>query len=360
MPVRLVNAGAVPYLRSQTVYHGVARAFSKDTPNTIILVSPEDPYVCIGYHQELDKEVDVEFCASNEIPVVRREVGGGAVYLDANQVFTQWVFRPGSLPMRMEERFKLHAYPIIAVYKSLGIEAFFRPINDIQVKGGKKIGGMGAAAIGNAEVVVSSLMFDFNFELMAKVLKVPDEKFRDKIYQSLQEYMTTMKKELGAKPRREMIKELYIEKCEEILKEKVEEGHFTDAELQAMEVLDEKFPTEEWLKLKGSHVRPAVKIHSGVWVGDTTYKATGGLIRARIRIRDSYIDDISLSGDFTFYPQTRLIDFEKTLLQTEVTEEKLLEKIRNFYRESGVQSPGVEAEDWVKAITMFAKSIEEG
>jgi lipoate-protein ligase A len=169
-----------------------------------------------------------------------------------------------------------------------------------------------------------------------------------------------MKKELGAKPRREMIKELYIEKCEEVLKEKVEESHFTDAELQAMESLDAKFSSEEWLRLKGNHVRPAVKIHSGIWVGDTTYKATGGLIRARIRIRDNYLDDISLSGDFTFYPQTRLSDFEKTLLQTEISEEKLLEKIRNFYRESGVQSPGVEAEDWVKAITLFAESIEKG
>ena len=194
MSIRLVDAGTVPYLRSQTVYHGVAKARTERTPNTIILVIPEEAYVCIGLHQELDKEVDLAFCKANNIPIVRREVGGGAVYLDEGQVFTQWIFRPDRLPMRVDKRFALFAKPLVETYKALGIQAYFRPINDIQVSG-KKIGGTGAAAIGNAEVLVGSFLFDFNFELMSKVLKVPDEKFRDKIFHSLQEYMTTMKLE---------------------------------------------------------------------------------------------------------------------------------------------------------------------
>ena len=37
-------------------------AMTEDTPDTIILVSPIDPYVCIGYHQELEKEVDLAYC----------------------------------------------------------------------------------------------------------------------------------------------------------------------------------------------------------------------------------------------------------------------------------------------------------
>ena len=52
-------------------------------------------------------------------------------------------------------------------------------------------------------MLVGSLMFDFNSELMARVLKVPSEKMRDKVYQSLQEYMTTMTRELGRLPDRE-------------------------------------------------------------------------------------------------------------------------------------------------------------
>ncbi|RMD95255.1 MAG: lipoate--protein ligase family protein, partial [Calditrichaeota bacterium] len=183
MAIRFIDAGVVSYVRSQTIYHGLAYARHEKSPDTIILVSPETPYVCIGFHQELEKEVDVAFCHAHGIPILRREVGGGAVYLDRNQVFTQWVMSPDRLPWNLERRFEVYASPLVKTYRALGVEANFRPVNDIHVAG-RKIGGTGAAAIGNAEVVVGSLMFDFDTELMAKVLKVPSEKFRDKVYQS--------------------------------------------------------------------------------------------------------------------------------------------------------------------------------
>jgi lipoate-protein ligase A len=41
----------VPHLESQTIYHAIAHAMDGSTPNTIALVSPDRPYVCIGYHQ---------------------------------------------------------------------------------------------------------------------------------------------------------------------------------------------------------------------------------------------------------------------------------------------------------------------
>ena len=60
-------------MRSQTVYHGLAREMTPSTPNTIVLVSPKEPYVCIGCNQVLDKEVDIDFCHPNDdfrMPVV--------------------------------------------------------------------------------------------------------------------------------------------------------------------------------------------------------------------------------------------------------------------------------------------------
>ncbi|MFQ5637081.1 MAG: biotin/lipoate A/B protein ligase family protein [bacterium] len=349
MPIRLVDAGRVPYLRSQTVYHGVAASRTDESPDTILFVYPEEPYVCIGLHQELKKEVDVEFCRANNIPVVRREVGGGAVYLDSDQLFTQWVIHPDRLPMRLDRRFELFAKPLVETYKTLDIEAYFRPINDIQV-GGKKIGGTGAAAIGNAEVLVGSFMFDFNYELMASVLKVPNEKFRDKIYQSLHEYMTTMKRELGAAPSRELVKDLYIQQCEDVLGDKIVKGNFTDAELRAMADYDSKFTSEEWLNQKGGLKRSGVKIHTDVWVYETTHKAKGGLIRTTVRVKNHRIDDITFTGDFTFHPPDKLQDLERMLMHSEMKSASLSGLLRDFYVTSEIQSPGVEPDDWVNAI----------
>jgi len=258
--------------------------------------------------------------------------------------------------MRIEERFKLHAYPIVETYKSYGIEAYFRPINDIQVHG-KKIGGMGAAKIGQAEVLVGSLMFDFDFELMAKVLNVPDEKFRDKVYQSLQKYMTTMRKELGSLPEWEEVTERYLRYCEKIFNTAVEVGDFTEREWQEIEKVEQKFASEEWLYHKGGHARPAVKIHSGVWVGETSVKTPGGLIRVTIRLKDNHIDDLTLSGDITFYPQTKFEKLEEALLGAEASQAGLQKVVEKFYREEGVQTPGVEPADWVRAIASLADSI---
>ena len=152
-PIRLLDLGYVSPLHSQTVYHAVGHALAADAPDTIILVSSDRPYVCIGYHQAVEKEVDLDYCRERGLPVYRREVGGGAVYLDDGQLFTQWVFHAGHLPVDLEARFELYVRPLVETYQALGIPAYLRPINDVHV-GGKKIGGTGAAQMGDAEVVV--------------------------------------------------------------------------------------------------------------------------------------------------------------------------------------------------------------
>ena len=61
----------------------------------------------------------------------------------------------------------------------MGIDAEHRPVNDIKVDG-RKIGGTGAATVGDSMIVAGSLMFGLNDELMVKVLRVPSEKLRAK------------------------------------------------------------------------------------------------------------------------------------------------------------------------------------
>jgi lipoate---protein ligase len=74
--------------------------------------------------------------------------------------------------------------------------------------------------MGVAEVVVGSLMFDFNFDLMARVLKVSSEKMPDKIVQLLHDYMTTMTRHWGKTPDRDAVVKIYLQKCEAALEAK--------------------------------------------------------------------------------------------------------------------------------------------
>jgi len=87
---RLLNLGYSEPLVANTFYETVAEAVHRGiSPNTLILLQPDSPYACLGYHQDLEKELDLEFCEEAGLPIIRRSQGGGATYLDRDQVFYQ-------------------------------------------------------------------------------------------------------------------------------------------------------------------------------------------------------------------------------------------------------------------------------
>lgn len=352
--IRVIDLGLVSPLRSQAAYHAVAYAQRPGTPDTLMLVAPTDPYVCIGCHQELQREVDVDYCRAAGLPIYRREVGGGAVLLDRGQVFTQWIFHRHALPAALEERFALYITPLVDTYRSLGIEATHRPINDIHVRG-RKIGGTGAAQIGEAEVVVGSLMFGFNVELMARVLKVASEKMRDKIYQALSDYMTTMTRELGRAPDRDRVVREYLSQVARALGRAIEPGELDAAELEALAEQEARLASDEWLNQKGGLKQAgAVKIHQDVHVAESTHKAPGGLIRATMRVREGRIDDLALAGDFTMLPASAVATLERAMRGLPLDAAAINGRVAEVYRETAAQSPGVSTGDWVTAVMAAA------
>jgi lipoate---protein ligase len=348
-PIRLLDLSPVPPLRSQSIYHAVGYALGPDSPDTIMLVSPDAPYVSIGRHQDAAREVDLEYCAAHGYPVIRREVGGGAVYLDGNQLFTQWVFQADHLPATVEARFALYIDTLVQTYRALGIAADYRPVNDIHVSG-RKIGGTGAARMDRAEVVVGSLMFDFDTATMAQVLRVPSEKFRDKVRQSLDDYMTTMRRELGEPPPRPDVVAAYLATCSDLLGRPIIPGQLRADELALAEEFDTRFATREWLEEGGGLRRLGVKIHEGVRVGEGAHKAPGGLIRCIAIVRDERLEDVAFSGDFTALPASVPSDLDAALVGCELREEAILARILEYYGRVSPEIPGISPNDWVAAV----------
>lgn len=351
--IRLLDLGDVSPLRSQTVYHAAAYAMSEGGADTVLLVSPTQPYVSIGYHQELEKEVDLDYCQQHDLPIIRREVGGGAVYLDHGQLFVQWVFRPGHLPEKIEDRFALYVRPIIETYHELGIDAEYRPINDIHVRG-RKICGTGAATIGNAEVVVGSFMFHFDKDTMSRVLRVSSEKMRDKVFQSLQQYMTTIEELLGHQPSRDWVKQIYLEKAAQVLNADLRPAGWSAAEEVQARDIDARFQSDEWLHQRGGLRQTGIKIHQDVRVVEGATKAPGGLVRATLRLRHGRIDDLVLSGDFTLAPAFALAALEQSLRGVTLSPDALSARVQQAYKSTGIQSPGLAPEHFVGAILAAA------
>lgn len=352
-PIRLLDLGIVSSLRSQTIFHAIAHTMTPGSPDTITFMSPADPYICVGFHQDVEEEVDLAWCQQAGLPVYRREVGGGAVYLDRNQVFYHWIFHADRLPPGIEDMFRLYGGTLVDAYRATGIAADFRPINDIHVSD-RKIGGTGAARIGDAIVLAGSLMFDFDAEAFSRAAKVPDEKFRDKLRRGLRDYMTTIRRELGQPPTRDEMVQQVVDVCRRTLGREIRPGSLTGREREEARRLDAVFRSAEWVFQAGGMRRPRLRIREGVEVARSTYKAPGGLIRVTALLREGVIDDASLSGDFTLQPARTLPALEDAIRELPPDRDEVAERVAETYEKEQAQSPGITPDHWGEAVEGLA------
>jgi lipoate-protein ligase A len=349
MTIRLLDFGQVDSLRSLAIFHGVGYALREDTPDTITITRPADPFVSIGHHQDAGTEVDLDFCAEAGVPVYRREIGGGAVYLDEGQTFWHTVFHQSRVPTNLADVYtRFLAGPVLALNR-MGVPAVHRPVNDIQIDG-RKIGGTGAATVGESMIVAGSLMFDFNYELMVRVLRVPSEKFRDKMYSTMKEYLTTINRELGedAPTRREGVR-ILIECFNETLGEELVPDNPRPDELAAIAEQEERIASEEWLHLDGLPASgDSVKISEGVNVIEGVHKAPGGLVRATVAVKDGSIDGLVLSGDFFMEPAEALVELQEALVGVPHDPDTVLGVVKRQLAD--VDAPGLDAQDVAAAV----------
>lgn len=344
--MKLNRLETVSWQDSQLLYHAQPR-LDREGLN---LLSPGEPYLCLGRFQDVEQDVDVEFCRENNIPIFRREVGGGGVYLDGEQLFFQLIIhRDNPLTPKSKEAFyhKFLQAPIEA-YRALGIPAEYKPVNDI-VANDRKISGTGVAEIGDYIVFVGNLIVDFDYEMMVRVLRVPDEKFRDKVYKTLRDNLSTVRREIGSVPPREELWDLMAEKFSELLGPMEVQTTVDEAWRAQADELAARFLTDEWLYQKGRRrADHEVKIRAGVQVRQKMHKAPGGLIRATTEMRDGEIVNVAISGDFFFYPEEKLVDLEAALVGVPL--EEIKQAVTRFYEEHRIESPGVTPADFAQLL----------
>lgn len=340
---------AVSWARSQSLYHAAAYLGRE----VLILLRPAEPYVCIGFHQDAEQEIDLAYAEQQHIPVIRREVGGGAVYLDGQQLFYQLVLSTDNpaVPANKAEFYRKFLQPMIDTFRAFGVEAEYKPVNDIIVHG-RKISGNGAAQIENSLVLVGNFIQDFNYEMMTRVLRVPDEKFRDKVYKTMSENLTTMLRETGRIPPNSAMAQDLVQRFEPLLGKMNEISLDDEWTARADELFAEMY-TPEWL-LANDRRRPdvtQVKIAEGILVIQKMVKSPGGLIRLTAVNQDGRLADVHFSGDFFFFPAQALPDLERALEGVACDATAIQQTVSHFYHQYRVESPGVTPADFAQ---MFA------
>ncbi len=352
---RLLDLGYSEPLMAQTFYESVAEAVHRgESPNTLILLQPDSQYACLGYHQDLEQELDLDFLKEKGLPVIRRSQGGGATYLDSNQIFYQIVFKDsGAVSRDIERLFEKLLAVTVETYRRLGVPAEYKPVNDVVV-GGRKISGNGAGRHESATILVGNIIIDLNYDLMARVLRVPDEKFRDKMAKSMVDWVTTLKRELQNLPSVEEIKKVYSDVFQELLRIKLCKGEPSELERRIYD--EETMPrhtSEEWLYMES--MRPermagrAVKIAHDVKMVEADHKA-GKLIRVRSEMVGSEIRRVQIMGDLFVVPKEAVDILEEMLRGVELERTELRSVVDRFYEATQAQTPGITTDDLVEAL----------
>ena len=300
--LRVLDFGSVSPVMSLAIWHGVADAMGATDAPVMTLSNPDGPFICVGFHQDVAREVDEAWCAAERMPVIRREAGGGAVLLDAPHLFVHFIYPRRLAAGRSAALYPRFIAPLVETYRTMGVAAEYRALNDIHVDG-RKIGGSAIAVIGEAVVFAGMILFDFDSERMARALRVPSEKFRDKLRASLGDYVTSLRRELGAPPSRESVIEALLGHLPRTLGVDPMSAEAREDERAAIERRAVSLLGPDWTRKRGRRaVAEGVKLMAGAALVEIDWKAPGGLLRLRALARDGVLVDLDLGGDFTCLP----------------------------------------------------------
>jgi lipoate-protein ligase A len=216
----------------------------------------------------------------------------------------------------------------------------------------RKISGTGAGEIGDCIVFVGNLILDFDYEKMSRVLKIPDEKFRHKVKKSIEENLSTIRRELGgknaAKWNEEKLSDLMVQEFAKLI------GPLTpvhkDKELvSCMKALEKVMLSDNRLYQKGKHhSKGIVRIRSGLELVHRVHKAPGGLIRAEFALEDKCFREVALSGDFFCFPKDVVHRLEAYLEGSPC--DRLHSTLTKFYTEEQFELPEIAVEDWMQVL----------
>ncbi len=163
-------------------------------PNTLRFYTWIPPAITVGFFQSVEQEVDIKKARVQGVDIIRRYTGGGAVF--HNQEITYSIaLSEKDVSEDILESYEMICSGVVEGLKLLGLEASFSPINDILVNG-KKISGSAQTRKEGVVLQHGTIILDLEVEKMFSLLKVSNEKIKDKLIKDVKERVTSVRKEV--------------------------------------------------------------------------------------------------------------------------------------------------------------------
>lgn len=225
------------------------RAGSCERPPSLRVWDRYGPEVPFGRFQSLSNEVDLENADKHGVVAVRRMTGGGAMFVEPENVITYSITAPISFVSGMSavESYEFLDEWGISALRSIGVEACYEPINDISSKNGK-IGGSAQARSFGAVLHHTTMSYEMDARKMLEVLRIGQEKVSDKAVQSAEKRVGPIKRQTRM-PKEEVVSAL-IKTFAEYAEGNVRTDIVTQDEMdEAEELVESRYGTREWNEL---------------------------------------------------------------------------------------------------------------
>ncbi len=254
-----------------------------DFDEDYVLLWRNGPSIIVGKNQNTIEEINMEYVKENNINVVRRVTGGGAVYHDLGNLNFSFITKAQSNLID----FKTYNIPILKALEKLGVKSELSGRNDIVIDG-KKFSGIAQSLIKGRVLNHGTLLFDSKLDTLSKALNVKRDKIESKGVKSVSSRVTNIKPYIKDDIDVLQFKEVLLKNIFEYFNQPVEIYELSnDDKKRIQKMVDERYGTWEW-----NYGRSPEFNYKG-------YKRfEGGGVEVRLHVVNGIIENCKIYGDF--------------------------------------------------------------
>lgn len=280
--------------------------------DTYLLFYVNRPSIIIGRNQNSVEEINTKYVEDNDIRVVRRLSGGGAVYHDEGNLNFSFITKDDGDSFHNFAKF---TEPVVKALNALNVPAALVGRNDL-VAEGRKISGNAQFTTRGRMFSHGTLMLDSEIEHVVSALNVNAEKIKSKGIKSIRSRVANIAEFLDQKITMDQFKEHILQHLFDVEDiNEVPEYKLTEEDWENIhKISEERYQKWEWNYGKS----PTFDIQK-------THKFPAGLVDVRMDVSKGTIKDCKIYGDFFGVGEVKVI--EEKLIGTQYRRQALEEAL---------------------------------